>query len=115
MPKIKAIEENKIKPAQEKLDELMGLTGKAPHERFLLQLAGGTGKNGPEIAALNAEMAQFREERSQYVIQRVRWRQVWTFPAIFAGIIMVLFVLVFRNGGTKSENGPTEEFPRPGH
>ena len=114
--KIKAIEDTKIKPAQDKIDELMGLTGKAPHERFLIQLTGGSGKNGPEIAALNQELAKYREERSQFVIQRVQWRQVWTFPAVFAGIIMVLFVLVFRDNGTRgSTDTSAKEFPPAGH
>lgn len=108
---IKAIEETKMKPVQDKIEDLMGLKGKAPHERFLIQLSGGSGKNADEIAALNQEVAKFRDERSKLVIQLVKWRQVWTFPAIFAGVIMVIFVLVFRDNGARG----TAEIPPPGH
>jgi hypothetical protein len=112
---IKAIEETKVKPAQEKIEELMGMKGKPPHERFLIQLTGGGGKNRGEIAKLNEELAVHREERSKLVIQLVKWRSVWTFPAVFAGIIMVFFVLVFRDNTTSAAKAPKEEFPPPGH
>lgn len=112
---IKAIEETKVKPAQDKIEELMGLKGKPPHERFLLQLTGGDGQNSGEIAKLNEELAVHREERSRLVIQLVKWRSVWMFPAVFAGIIMVFFVLIFRDNTTSAAKAPTEEIPPPGH
>lgn len=111
---IKAIEETKIKPAQEKIEDLMGLTGKPPHERFLKQLA-GSGTVSSEIAALNKELDVYREERSKLIIQTVDWRSVWTFPAIFAGIIMVFFLLTFRdNTAPTMPETIKEEFPPAG-
>ncbi len=113
---IKVIEDTKIKPAQDKIEDLMGLTGKSPLERFFIQLAGSSGENAAEIAKLNLELAEHRDERSKLVIQLVNWRNVWTFPAIFAAIIMAFFVLVFRDNGTRGSGGaPEEEFPLPGH
>ena len=118
---IKTIEDTKMKPVQDKIEELMGLKGKAPHERFLIQMTGESGNNSAEIASLNKELAQHRDERSKLVIQLVKWRQVWTFPAIFAGIIMVLFALVFRDNAkpgaarTLPEVLPRDEFPPTGH
>jgi hypothetical protein len=118
---IKTIEETKMKPVQDKIEELMGLKGKAPHERFLIQMTGGKGENSAEIASLNKELAQHRDERSKLVIQLVKWRQVWTFPAIFAGIIMILFVLVFRDNAKSGAAQALpdvlrrDEFPPPGH
>jgi nucleoside transporter len=113
---IKAIEDTKMKPVQDKIEDLMGLKGKAPHERFLIQLSGGSGKNADEIATLNLELAKYRDERSQLVIQLVKWRNVWTFPAIFAGIIMVFFVLIFRDNGTRgTPDSRADDFSPPGH
>ena len=70
-----------MKPVESKIEDLMGLKGKAPHERFLIQLT-GSGKNSGEITALNQELAKYRDEKSKLVIQLVKWRQLWTFPAV---------------------------------
>ena len=111
---IKIIEETKIQPAQDKIEELMGIKGKPPLEKFLGQISGRGDRD--QIAALNQELAQYREERSKLIIQTVRWRSVWTFPAIFAGIIMILFVLAFRDDTAKTPPETLrEEFPAPGH
>jgi Nucleoside H+ symporter len=107
---IKSIEEKKIQPTQDKIEELMGIKGKPPLEKLLGQLSGSG--NREQIAALNQEMATYREERSKLIIQTVRWRSVWTFPAVFAGAIMVLFVLVFRDDTARSQ---PEEIPQSAH
>ncbi len=40
-------------------------------------------------------VAQQRKVRSVLLLKSVHWRMIWTIPAVFAGGIMILFVLVF--------------------
>ena len=43
------------------------------------------------------QVSALRKERSQISLQSVDWKSVWGIPAVGAGIIMILFALVFKD------------------
>ena len=52
-----------------------------------------------EKTALDEQIAQLKEEKSQKRMEYLRnidWKPLWGIPAIFAGIIMLLFAFMFR-------------------
>ena len=45
-------------------------------------------------------------------LQAIEWKPLWAKPAIFAGAIMVLFILLFHDKvGSEEEETPAEETP----
>lgn len=57
-----------------------------------------------QIATLNEEKAVKRME----YLQGIEWKPLWGIPAIFAGVIMVIFALLFHDRGTDEEPAPSE-------
>ncbi|MBI85160.1 MAG: MFS transporter [Planctomycetaceae bacterium] len=58
-----------------------------------------TSASADEKTALDEQIAQLEEEKSQKRMEYLRnidWKPLWGIPAIFAGIIMLLFALMFR-------------------
>ena len=59
----------------------------------IAQLQAQAGANADEIAALTAEQTQSALE----ALQLVDWRMIWTIPAVLAGLILLMFIAVFKN------------------
>ena len=68
---------------------------------------------GEEVAALIAanapevEIEAKREEQGAHrrtQLQTMEWRSIWGLPAIFAGIVLLIFVAIFRD---RRDNGRT--------
>ena len=55
---------------------------------------------------LNAQIDKLRNERSLILMQSQDWKAIWMVPAIFAGVILVLFTLIFRDTTRPSEPAP---------
>ena len=55
-----------------------------------LQEAGG---NAEEIASLQAEQGA----KSTRALQLIDWRSLWTLPAVFAGLILAIFLVLFKD------------------
>jgi nucleoside transporter len=61
-----------------------------------------------EITSLSAEKTNLRREE----LRAIEWKPLWGKPALFAGVILVLFVFLFRNGKTgtvSKQNAPPGE------
>ncbi|REJ67261.1 MAG: MFS transporter [Planctomycetota bacterium] len=56
-----------------------------------------------EAERLAAEVSPLRAERSELLLTTKNWRMIWLIPAIGAAIVLVLFVLIFK------EDTPTPE------
>jgi MFS family permease len=50
-----------------------------------------------QITALESEQTKLRQQE----LAAIEWRPLWGKPAIFAAIVLVLFVFLFRNPGAK--------------
>jgi nucleoside transporter len=82
-------------------------------ERLSVQLAAA-----PETArpALQAQLAMLEEERikhRQAQLRGIDWQRLWAVPAIFAAVIMILFILLFKDnrGRIKKEQLGVEPIP----
>ena len=68
--------------------------------------------NEPEKAALQVQINALTEEKSKLrksELQAIEWKPLWGKPALFAAGVMVLFLLLFRDGRKKQpfpESGP---------
>jgi nucleoside transporter len=66
----------------------------------------------PEKAALQTQLQQLEEQKNQLrhsELKAIEWKPLWAKPAFFAGAVMVLFLLLFRDGRKKQplpEAGP---------
>lgn len=59
-----------------------------------------------EAPALQAEIKRLGEEKAaarKAELAAIEWKQLWAKPAIFAGVILVIFVLLFRDGNRRTE------------
>ena len=71
---------------------------------------------GAEISALSAQasaspqqiadLKQQQQQLSRQSMQAIQWRDIWTIPAILAGVIMIVFAIVFRDD---TRRGPESE------
>ncbi|TWT30870.1 MFS transporter [Blastopirellula retiformator] len=50
-----------------------------------------------EIAEIGTKLDEARQERSKLLLQTLNWFWVWAIPCIFAGLIMVMFGLIFKD------------------
>ena len=48
------------------------------------------------------------QESTELMLQAANWRMTWLIPCIMAAIVMVLFLLLFKNDGGASDNPPSE-------
>jgi len=65
---------------------------------------GKTGNSATADKELNGKLSDLRNQRSLVLMQTQNWKKIWMFPAIFAGVILVLFTLIFRDTtGTSGE------------
>ena len=49
-------------------------------------------------------LSAYQGAKSVEALKEMKWKTIWLIPAIFAGVIMVLFVLVFHDD-TRAESG----------
>jgi len=84
---------------QAELDQIFGLADAPWYKRAWHNLAPPTlsGAEQAKAAALTQELATLRMDRSRVLLQSVHWKPIWTIPAIGAGVVLVLFVLFFRD------------------
>lgn len=64
------------------------------------QLQSQSAANPPERAALESRRQQLESEKTQLrhdELKAIEWRPLWAWPALFAAVILLLFVLLFRN------------------
>jgi nucleoside transporter len=57
------------------------------------------GGNDDQIATLTAQKSEARKSE----LKAIEWKQLWGKPAIFAGIVMLIFIVVFRNPKRRSD------------
>jgi nucleoside transporter len=58
-----------------------------------LEAAKAQGAPASQLAKLEAEKAELRQAE----LQAIEWQPLWGKPAIFAGLILVVFILLFKN------------------
>lgn len=59
--------------------------------------------NDEQIAALLAEKGEARKSE----LKSIEWKQLWGKPAIFAGVVMLFFIAMFRVSKPKPSAGPS--------
>ena len=62
-----------------------------------------------QVAALKTEIDDLRAERGAILRKSVNWKQVWFWPAVAAGVIAVLFAILFRDDTPRTD--PEDERP----
>jgi hypothetical protein len=80
-----------------------------PNRTYLQRLWGQSAKplsttETERIASLRQQIEQLREQRSDVLLDVVQWRWVWGIPAVFAAAIMLLFVVIFREGTSRKDD-----------
>jgi nucleoside transporter len=55
----------------------------------------------PRYVELRTEIDALMEQRSDVLLKSVNWKMVWAIPAVFAGIIMLIFAVAFRDDGAR--------------
>lgn len=84
---------------QDEVNELYGIKGQTwivqQYRFFFPRSLSETEQE--QVDELQAEIAQLREQRSDILLKSVNWKQIWFWPAVGAGVIMVLFALLFRD------------------
>lgn len=76
----------------------------------LNQQAGELGKQIESMVAegsSESEIAPFqkqKDELSRQALAAVDWKSIWMYPAIGAGVILVVFCIAFKDNGSTSEN-----------
>lgn len=75
-------------------------------EQLKSQLAAGSDRRAvqSQIDALEAEKTGLRQQE----LKAIEWGPLWSKPAAFAAIILLLFIILFRNG-TRVQAPPAEE------
>ncbi|MBM3999408.1 MAG: MFS transporter [Planctomycetes bacterium] len=58
------------------------------------------------------QIAALRKQRSEILLATVQWRQVWSIPSAGAALVMLLFLVAFRDPG-RSGDGSAHPEPRP--
>ncbi len=85
-----------------------------PETKQLLDKAGTLGKEIDSLKASGAAQSAINELQVQkdaaslQALQAIQWREIWTIPCIGAGVIMIIFALLFRDD-TKDKSKPGEE------
>jgi hypothetical protein len=52
-----------------------------------------SGADPAAVAAMESELASLRREE----LRAIEWRPLWALPAVFAGVILLLFLTLFRD------------------
>lgn len=66
------------------------------------QIAALKGAEAPDEAAVELLEAESKE-KAMKALQLMDWKQIWMVPAIFAGVIMLLFAILFTNPPRREE------------
>ncbi|MEP7270176.1 MAG: MFS transporter [Acidobacteriota bacterium] len=73
-------------------------------ERVRQRLPGLTDPGSPERISLDREIAQLEGEKNELrrsELRAIEWKPLWAKPAIFAAIILALFLVLFRDNSQK--------------
>ena len=65
-----------------------------------------------EADALEKQIVDLREERSDVILKSVNWQMVWAIPAGFAAAIMIVFMFLFRDNAQR-ESGQGDKAAEP--
>jgi MFS family permease len=71
-----------------------------------------TVETAPDRAAVDARLLQLENEKAELRRQElmaIEWNPLWGKPAIFAAVILLLFVILFRDRGEGTENVSSKE------
>ena len=66
--------------------------------------------SGPERAALDDQIKKLEREKNDLrraELKAIEWKPLWGKPAIFAGVILLLFVLLFKSGARAPALNPS--------
>jgi nucleoside transporter len=66
---------------------------------------------GTEKAGIEAELSRLEREKTaarQAELKAIEWKPLWGKPALFAGVVLVAFLLLFRNPARQAVPAPTE-------
>ena len=65
------------------------------------QLASATGDESTDLTEQIGDMQQKKDDLAIQALQAVNWKGIWLPPAIGAAVILLLFGLLFKNGGER--------------
>ena len=63
---------------------------------LILELESASGTAATSLKAKITELEALAKTQRQEQLKAVDWQAIWTIPAVFAGIIMLIFIAVFR-------------------
>lgn len=109
MPKAED-EDSPLKIAQKKVADLLDakvkrivvLADQAAKVQYESLAEGPTLAEAYKLGQRKSHLASYQQAKSVEASQLKDWRTIWMIPAIFAGVIMVLFVLVFHDAPKKA-------------
>ena len=100
--------EDKMKVLQDEVDEIYEVKDKPWITRqigFFFPKSLNTEEKA-RVAALDGQLVELREERSDILLQSVDWKSVWFWPSVGAAVIMVFFALLFHDKPEKLQADP---------
>ena len=88
-----------MKKVQGELDGLYGLADASWLKRTMHSIAPASLPADKKATGdqLTAQLEKLSKERSQLLLKSVEWKPIWTIPAVGAAVVLVLFVLLFRD------------------
>jgi hypothetical protein len=89
----------KIGALQEQLDSVQGFKDQPWHVRayrYFVPLS-LSAEQQAQVAELTAERDKLGAEQNKLYFEASNWQRIWAFPAVFAAVVLVVFVVIFRD------------------
>lgn len=102
--KLKQAEDELASLRKAKVEELIEVADTLAKEKYMKLSQGPTFAEAYYLDYRRDLLAGHQRSAAVAAQQAVKWRNIWMFPAIFAGVIMVLFVFVFRDETSATED-----------